>query len=63
MLTKGVLFHQDSAPVHEPLVAMHAISNCEFELVDHLPILLNWLPQTINSSPTCKKNELEAVLR
>ena len=33
-LTKGVLFHQDNAPAHKSVVAMAAVRDCGFELVD-----------------------------
>ena len=36
-MTKGVLFHQDNAPVHKPVVAMAAVRDCGFKLVDHPP--------------------------
>ena len=29
-LTKGVLFHQDNAPVHKSVIAMAAIHDCGF---------------------------------
>ena len=55
-LTKGVLFHQDNAPAHKSVVAMAAVRDCGFELVDHPPkdlhILLIWLHLTIFRSPT-----------
>ena len=35
-LTKGVLFHQDNAPA-QAAVAMAAVRDCGFELVDHPP--------------------------
>ena len=34
---KGVLFHQDNAPAHKSVVAMAAVHDCGFELVDHPP--------------------------
>ena len=34
---KGVLFHQDNAPAHKSVVAIAAVSDCGFELVDHPP--------------------------
>ncbi|KAK3096062.1 hypothetical protein FSP39_022681 [Pinctada imbricata] len=36
-LVKGVLFHQDNAPVHMSFTAMAAIHDCVFNLIDHLP--------------------------
>ena len=35
-LTNGVLFHQDNAPAHKSVVAMAAVHDCGFELVDLL---------------------------
>ena len=34
---KGVLFLQDNAPAHKSVVAMAAVHECGFELVDHAP--------------------------
>ena len=34
-LTKGVLFHQDNAPVHKSVIAIAAIHNCGFKLIEH----------------------------
>ena len=63
MLIKGALFHLDNAPVHKSLVAMYAIRNCGFELVDYPPhpILLIWLPRIIIFLPTLKKFEWKTV--
>ena len=36
-LTKGVLLHQDNALAHKPLIAMFAVHDCGFELIDHPP--------------------------
>ena len=36
-LTKGVLLYQDIAPDHKSLVAMSAMHDCGFELIDHPP--------------------------
>ena len=36
-LTRGVFFHQDSAPAHKSTVAMAAIQKCGFQLVDDPP--------------------------
>ena len=36
-LTKGVLPHQDNAPAHKSMVAMSAVHDCGFELIDHPP--------------------------
>ena len=34
-LIKGVLLHLDNAPAHKSLVAMFAVHDCGFELIDH----------------------------
>ena len=36
-LTKGVLLHQENAPAHNSLVAMSAVHDCGFGLIDHTP--------------------------
>ena len=36
-LTKSVLLHQDNAPALKSLVAMSAVHDCGFELIDHPP--------------------------
>ena len=41
-LTKGVLFHQDNAPTHKSVVAMAAVCDCDFGLVDHPPYSLDY---------------------
>uniref|UniRef100_A0A3Q1F9Z3 Tc1-like transposase DDE domain-containing protein n=1 Tax=Acanthochromis polyacanthus TaxID=80966 RepID=A0A3Q1F9Z3_9TELE len=37
MLRRGVLFHQDDAPVHKSVVSMATIHKCGFELMQHPP--------------------------
>ena len=36
-LTKGVLFHQDNAPVHKSGIVMAAIHDCGFKLIENPP--------------------------
>ena len=36
-LTKDVLFHQDNAPVHKSVIAIAAIHDCGFKLIEHPP--------------------------
>ena len=43
-LTKGVLLHQDNVPAHKYLVAMFAVHDCGFELIDHPPYSPNLAP-------------------
>ena len=45
-VSKGVLFHQDNAPAHKSTVAMAAIHECGFELVDHPPYSPDLAPLT-----------------
>ena len=35
MLTKAILFHQDTATAHRSVVAMSIVHDCEFELIDY----------------------------
>lgn len=44
-LTKGDMFQQENAPTHKSVVAMVAVRDCGFELVDH-PITFSWLGTT-----------------
>uniref|UniRef100_A0A3Q0RMV0 Tc1-like transposase DDE domain-containing protein n=1 Tax=Amphilophus citrinellus TaxID=61819 RepID=A0A3Q0RMV0_AMPCI len=55
-LTKGVLFHQDNAPPHKSMVAMAAVRNCSFELVDHPPYSPNLAPSDYFLFPSMKKH-------
>ena len=43
-LTKGVLFHQDNAPANKCVVAMTAMPDGGFELVDHPPYSSDMAP-------------------
>ena len=36
-LTKWVLLHQDNASVHKSIIAMAAVHDCGFTLLDHPP--------------------------
>ena len=55
-LTKGVLFHQDNAPAHKSVVAMAAVRDCGFELVDHPPYSANLAPSEHFLFPNMKKH-------
>ena len=44
--TKGVLFHQDNAPIHKSVIAMAAIHDCGFKLIENHLIHLIWFHQT-----------------
>ncbi|GLD62679.1 histone-lysine N-methyltransferase SETMAR-like protein [Lates japonicus] len=43
-LTKGVLFHQDNAAAHKSVVAMAAVRDCGFELVNDPPYFPDLAP-------------------
>ena len=53
-LTKGVLFHQDNAPVHKSVIAMAAIHNCGFKLIEHPPYSLDLAPSDFHLFPKLK---------
>ena len=52
--TKGVLFHQDNAPVHKPVIAMAAIHNCGFKLIGHPPYSPDLAQSDFNLFPKLK---------
>ncbi len=54
-LTAGVLFHQDNAPPHKSHVAMAAISDAGFELLDHPPYSPDLAPSDFHLFPNLKK--------
>ena len=58
-LTKGVLLHQDNAPAHKSLVAMFAVHDCGFELIDHLPYSPDLAPSDYFLFPNLKNILLE----
>ena len=55
-LTKGVLLHQDNAPALKSLVAMSAVHNCGFELIDHPPYSPDLATSDYFLLPNLKKN-------
>lgn len=55
-LRKGVLFHQDNAPVHKSLVAMTAIRDAGFQIVDHPPYSPDLAPSDFQLFPKLKEN-------
>ena len=55
-LTKGVLLHQDNAPAHKSLVAMSAVQDCGFELIDHPPYSPDLPPSNYFLFPNLKKH-------
>ena len=54
-LTRGVLFHQDNAPANMSTVAMAAIQNCGFQLVEDPPYSPDLVPSDYYLSPKMKK--------
>ena len=54
-IRKGVLFHQDNAPAHKSVVAMAAINDCGFELVQHPPYSPDLAPSDFHLFPKLKK--------
>uniref|UniRef100_A0A3Q1F3Z6 Tc1-like transposase DDE domain-containing protein n=1 Tax=Acanthochromis polyacanthus TaxID=80966 RepID=A0A3Q1F3Z6_9TELE len=56
MLRRGVLFHQDNAPVHKSVVAMAAIHECGFELVQHPPYCPDLAPSDFHLFPNMKRH-------
>jgi [histone H3]-lysine36 N-dimethyltransferase SETMAR len=55
MLRRGVLLHQDNAPPHKAHVAMAAIHNAGFELVDHPPYSPDLAPSDFHLFPKLKE--------
>ena len=53
-LTKGVLFHQDNAPVHKSVIAMAAIHDCGFKLIEHPPYSPDLAPSDFHLFPKLK---------
>ena len=54
-LARGVLFHQDNAPAHKSTVAMAAINECGFELLEHPPYSPDLAPSDYYLFPKLKK--------
>lgn len=54
-LTKWVLFNYNNAPAHMFLVSAANVRQCNFELVDRLPILLMYSLLTIINSQAWRK--------
>ena len=56
--TDGVLFHQDNDPTHKSEVAVAAVLDCGFELVDHPPYSPELAPSDYFLFPNMKKKTL-----
>ena len=59
---KGVLFHQDNAPAHKSVVAMAAVRDSGFELVDHPLYSPDLAPSDYFMFPNMKKPQHEKTL-
>ena len=57
-LRKGVLFHQNNAPAHKSVVAMAAVHDRGFEVVDHPPCSPDLAPSDYFLFPNMKKTLL-----
>ena len=55
-LTNSVLLHQDNAPAHKSLVAMSAVHDCVFKLIDHPPYSPDAAPSDYFLFPNLKKH-------
>ena len=53
-LTKSVLFHKDNAPVHKSVIAMAAIHDCGFKLIEHPPYSPDLAPSDFHLFPKLK---------
>ena len=53
-LTKGVLFHQDNAPVHKSVIDMAAIHDCGLKLIEHPPYSPDLAPSDLHLFPKLK---------
>ena len=54
---KGVLFHHDNAPAHTPAIAMAAINDCGFELIQHFPYSHDLAPSDLHLFAKLKKKK------
>ena len=55
-LTKGPLLHQDNAPAHKSVIAMAAVHDCGFELIEHPPYSPDLAPSDYFLFPNLKKH-------
>ena len=49
-----MLFHQDNAPVHKSVIAMAAIHDCGFKLIEHPPYAPDLAPLDFHLFPKLK---------
>ena len=50
------MFHQDNVPAHKSMVAMAAMRDCGFELIDHPPYSPDLAPSDFHLFPNMKKH-------
>ena len=55
MGSKGVLLHLDNAPAHTSVIALAAINDCGFELIQHPPFSPDLAPLDCHLFPKLKK--------
>ena len=54
-IRRGVLLHQDNAPVHTSRIAMEAVRECGYELLPHPPYSPDLAPSDFHLFPKLKK--------
>jgi len=62
-LHQGVLLHHDNAPAHTSAVAMTAIRECGFELLNHPPYSSDLAPSDFCVFRSCKIHFVDRHLR
>ncbi|XP_048243687.1 histone-lysine N-methyltransferase SETMAR-like [Haliotis rufescens] len=55
-IRRGILLHQDNAPVHRSRVAMTAVQECGYELLPHPPYSPDLAPSDFHLFPRLKKH-------
>ncbi|XP_046562536.1 histone-lysine N-methyltransferase SETMAR-like [Haliotis rubra] len=55
-LRRGVLLHQDNAPVHTSRVSLAAVDECGFEILPHPPYSPDLAPTDYHLFPNVKKH-------
>ena len=55
-IRRGIMLHQDNAPVHTSRVAMDAVRECGYELLPHPPYSPDLAPSDFHLFPRLKKH-------
>ena len=55
-IRRGILLHQDNAPIHTSRVAMEAVRECGYELLPHPPYSPDLAPSDFHLFPRLKKH-------